>query len=924
MGGTGDDDLAPTEGLPPRGGAPEAAAEGAALAPGARLGHYRIEALLGRGGMGEVYRAAQLEPVRRTVALKLLHARRLDARHLAYFEVERQLLAQMKHPAIAAIHDAGATPEGFPYFVMEYIEGRPLTTFCEQGQLSLRARLELFIRVCEGVQHAHQRGVVHRDLKPGNILVAELDGRPLPKIIDFGIATAASRSLAAGERAGELERAGTPDYMSPEQAGLEGVEVDTRSDVYSLGVLLHELLVGRRPGLGGDTGQTGAAAHTAASTAPPPSAQIQTLAPGAETTRAALLGLSPPRLRRALRNDLDWVVLKAMKRDRAERYSSAAELAQDLQRFLDDQPLQAVPPSWRYQWGKAARRHRLGLAAAAAVSLAVLAGLAASLYGLQQAREQRALAERRSAELERVAAFQQAMLEGVDVEAMGVELSTGLREQLLRDDPSRAAAVDALLAAASPPDLARRLLGNQVLAGAETALARDFADQPLLAADLRAAVGDVYRALALDERAEAAFRAVADQREALLGPDDPRTIGARLRQAAALAATGDPKAAKAMVDELLVRAAPLDPAGDLRLDLERSQADLLLALGEREAARDLQQALVERATAARGADDAKVMELLNNLAIAEARTGGQARAREILEDLYPRRARLLGAEHEDALATMSNLAILRVMSGDVMAALALQRELVEIQSRRLGREHPTTLNARNNLANMLSDLAGREDDQALAAEALAVTREVLEARERVLGPRSRDALRSRLNLAALLARGGQFGEALALESEVIAGRAALLGPDHPDTLFVEVNHVGTLHRAGRADAAWQRLQAVKPRVLAGLGEKQPQTHALLDIEGELLAGQGRPAEARDAFAESYRMRRAALGPEHPDVAFAAWELARAERAAGNPAAAGALEAEVIRPLLDAAPESLPPPRRQAAERIRRAMAGAAD
>ena len=332
--------------------------EAAALPAGARLGRYRIEGLLGRGGMGEVYRAEQLEPVRRTVALKLLRAQKLDARHLAYFEVERQLLAQMRHPAIAQVFDADTTADGHPFFAMEFIAGSPITAYCDAHAMPTDARIALFIRVCEGVQHAHQKGVIHRDLKPGNLLVDEVDGRALPKIIDFGIATAST--LTEGR-----EVAGTPDYMSPEQAGGDQALVDTRSDVYALGVVLSELLTGRRPLAAGET----VTDHDR--TLRLPSAQLSTLSPADADQLAKAHGEPVSRMRRVLQTELDWVVAKAMRHDRNERYASAAALADDLQRFLDARPLQAVPPSRGYAMRKFAQRHRTGIAAAALIALAL-------------------------------------------------------------------------------------------------------------------------------------------------------------------------------------------------------------------------------------------------------------------------------------------------------------------------------------------------------------------------------------------------------------------------------------------------------------------------------------------------------------------------------------------------------------------------
>lgn len=891
MAGTDDDDLAPTEGLPTRAGPGDAAAEGAALAPGARLGRYRIDGLLGRGGMGEVYRASQLEPVRRTVAIKLLHARRLDARHLAYFEVERQLLAQMKHPAIAQVYDAGATPEGFPYFVMEFIEGSPLTGFCEERGLPLRDRLALFIRVCEGVQHAHQKGVIHRDLKPGNILVSEVDGRPLPKIIDFGIATAASRSLAAGERAGELERAGTPDYMSPEQAGLEEVEVDTRSDVYSLGVLLYELLAGRRPGVGDDSQ---VAAHTASTTIRPPSAQIETLAPGNTAARAGQLGLSRPRLRKVLRSELDWVVLKAMRRDRAERYSSAAELAHELQRFLEDRPLQAVPPRRRYVLGKYLRRNRLAVAAAGAVSLAVLVGLGLSLYGLQQAREQRALAEQRSADLERVAAFQQSMLENIDVEAMGQGITASLRDQVAKAVPESLPAFEQILAATSPPDLARGLVDREILANALEAIERDFAGQPALAAELRRAIGQVQLALGLPGQAEQQFTAVAEFLAREHGVSAKETLAARNLQAEAMARNGRQEDALALVEQILGHAASLPEGDETRLDAESQQASLVFTLGDRPRARALQQSLYDRERARRAPNDPRLLQLLDDLGLSMGRMGDIPEAREIFEDLYLRRRESLGPEHDTTLNTMGRLAVMRAMDDDLEPAAQLQRERAEISARKLGAEHPFTLSERGNLANMLLGLRQYEEAEALM-------RTVLEARERLYGADAAVTLRTKLNLASLLARRKQFDEALRMEDELLQARRRLLGPEHPDTVFLEVNHATTLHRAARPTAQVQaQLDRARPLANRVLGAEHPQS-----IMGEMMQGlvwlrAGEFEQAIRQFEALRELSEAKREPGDEPNARIGWALAQALEGAGRRDEARAILASDVQWLLDLA------------------------
>ena len=337
---------------------------GESPAAGSVIGPYHLLQLVGEGGMGQVWLAEQKEPVRRRVALKLIKVG-MDTREVvARFQAERQALALMDHPAIAKVFDAGSTPEGRPYFVMEYVSGLPITSYCDQRKFTIRQRLELFILVCEGVQHAHQKAIIHRDLKPSNILVTEVDGKPTPRIIDFGVAKAMSQQLTPDTLFTRLGSAvGTLGYMSPEQSDSSGRDIDTRSDVYSLGVVLYELLAGALP-LDFRKLAYDEILHRLREQEPSrPSTKVKAQDGDSKTT-AQNRGVDPPTLVRQLRGDVDAITLKALEKDRRRRYATTSDLAADIERFLDHEPVSAHAPGALYRARKYVRRHRLGVAAA--------------------------------------------------------------------------------------------------------------------------------------------------------------------------------------------------------------------------------------------------------------------------------------------------------------------------------------------------------------------------------------------------------------------------------------------------------------------------------------------------------------------------------------------------------------------------------
>ncbi len=442
--------------------------------PGDRIGRYKLLEKIGEGGCGVVYRAAQEEPIRRHVALKVIKLGMDTRQVIARFEAERQALALMDHPNIAKVHDAGATDTGRPYFVMELVRGLRITDYCNEKKLPTLKRLELFIQVCQAVQHAHQKGIIHRDLKPSNILVTVNDGIAVPKVIDFGIAKATS-----GERLTDKtvftafhQFMGTPAYMSPEQAELTSVDIDTRSDVYTLGVLLYELLTGQTPFDAAELLKSGLdeMRRTLREKEPArPSTRLSTLSAEQLTATAHLQGLEPPKLISLVRGDLDWIVLKCLEKDRARRYQTANALVVDIQRHLSNEPVTARPRSRLYEFQKTVRRHKVGFAAAIAVILTLFLGLATVTWSLAKERQARQRADTEAAKSLRIARYLEDMLQGIDPK-IAQERDTTLLREVLNSTAER--------------------------------VTHDLTNQPLVEAHLDNTIGNIYAALGEFQNAE--------------------------------------------------------------------------------------------------------------------------------------------------------------------------------------------------------------------------------------------------------------------------------------------------------------------------------------------------------------------------------------------------------------------------------------
>ena len=533
-------------------------------ANGTRIGPYKLLQKIGEGGCGVVYMAEQEEPIRRRIALKVIRLGMDTKEVIARFEAERQALALMDHPNISRVFDAGATDAGRPFFAMELVRGVKITDYCDQNNLSTAGRLNLFIQVCHAIQHAHQKGIVHRDIKPSNILVTLQDGEPVPKVIDFGIAKATQGRLTDRTLFTAFEQfIGTPAYMSPEQAQLSSVDVDTRSDIYSLGVLLYELLTGRTPFETKELLQAGLdeiRRHIREVEPPKPSTRLSTLEAAALTTTAHHRATEPPKLLHLIRGDLDWIVMRCLEKNRARRYETANGLAMDLQRHLANETVEARPPSTAYLLQKLLARHRLVFGAAAAIAAALLAGIAVSTWQavrathaerLADARLQSELAARQEAEAQRQLAVDRLRAE------QAARQETERQKTLAEQERNRAQDAEKLAADRLQAELA----------------ARREAEQQKVLADQQRVFAEQERNRAQDAEKAAQTEAARSARAARLMQDMLKGAGPHV------ALVSDPKLLHRILDHT-ARVLLAEPEGAARSELRDGLTAVYYDLGD--------------------------------------------------------------------------------------------------------------------------------------------------------------------------------------------------------------------------------------------------------------------------------------------------------------------------------------------------------
>ncbi len=748
---------------------------------GDRIGNYRLLSRIGEGGFGVVYEAEQERPVRRRVALKVIKLGMDTKQVVARFEAERQALALMDHPNIAKVFDAGATATGRPYFVMELVKGEPATKFCDDEKLGIRERLEIVAIVCDALQHAHQKGVIHRDIKPSNVLVARIDGKIVPKIIDFGIAKATSARLTEKTIFTEFRQLiGTPEYMSPEQAGQSADDIDTRTDVYAIGVLLYELLTGATPF---DSDRLRSAAYgellriIREEDPPKPSTRISTLA-GKIGDVAATRSTQPARLSTLVRGELDWIVMKAMEKDRARRYDSAGALGADIHRYLSGDAVLAAPPSRAYQLRKFAKRNRGVVLATGAVGMALLLGAIGFAWQANRAERERdaAQAERsravaaeaetakRAEELKKVSDFQAKMLSQVDPSEAGKRLTADVNAKFVAalakenvPEPERATQGAAFMkqwGKVNATDAARDLIDQTILKPAIKAIETEFKDQPAVNAALKQAIADRYGDLSLYAEAMPLQESALATRRKVLGDDHPETLTSLNNMAILLQWSGKLKEAEPYFRECLERKRRV--LGDDNKETVIAIANMgsqMIFMGKAAEAEPYYKEALERSRKLTDKPNQVMMNMLGAMGTLKNEQGKFEEAEKFGREALELNRKAHGNDHQDTLTSMGNLATALKAQGKLAEAEPLMRETLERRRRLLGEDHPHTLVAMSEL-EVLLQVQGKLD------EAEPLCREALEKQLKVFGLDNLDTMISLNSLGGLLLTQKKYDEAV--------------------------------------------------------------------------------------------------------------------------------------------------------------------
>jgi tetratricopeptide (TPR) repeat protein len=728
-----------------------------------RIGRYRLLQLLGEGGFGQVFLAEQMEPVRRQVALKIIKLG-MDTREVVgRFEQERQALAIMDHPHIARVIDAGATDTGRPYFVMDLVKGEPITEFCDRHAMPLAERLKLAEQVCAAVQHAHQKGLIHRDLKPSNILVSMQDGRPQPKIIDFGIAKAiAARLTEHTVFTAQFTLVGTPEYMSPEQAA-GSLDIDTRTDIYSLGVLLYELITGTTPLTTEELrGASFADLQRRLREIEPPSPSRRlTQSADALARVAARRSIEPRRLSLAVRGELDWIVQKAIHKDPAQRYETANALAQDIRRYLDGDAVLAAPPGTAYRVKKFVGRHRTAVAAAAVVAAALLLGITGTLWQASIAARERDAAKREAANARAVTDFVVESLKTQDPTAEG-------RQDMTVADAMRQAATQlnagALQAQPETVGLLQRTIATVLEGNGKSTEAMPFAQQALtlerrlhpgdhvhVAASL-SVVGEVATTLGQFAEAETTLRTALDM-DRRLTPGDSKEVVDTLND------LGSP----------LLRLARFDDAARV--------SEEALAMSRR---------LVPP-------DDRNVAIALNGLGMANKGLGKLDKAEALYTEALPILRRLHPGDHPDVASLLANIGAVRRSLGRYDEAMQSSEEALAMNQRLFKGDNMTTGAILMNLGMTLQSLHRLD-------EAEARSKEVLQMLDRLFPGDHALKARTLANLASLQLDAGRPKDAQATAGAAAAMSARVFEGDNTDV-------VDCLDRLAQADAKLRQWPA---------------------------------------------------------------------------------------------------------------------